>query len=282
MEGDYMNNNYTIYIHKNKINGKIYVGQTCQKVEYRWNKGKGYDTCPLFFKAIQKYGWDNFEHIILEENLTKEEANVKEQYYISLYKSNDRIFGYNIQSGGNNHTVTDDSREKSRQHAQQLWQNEEFRNSQSIRMKELWQTEEYREKQKLSRKPHAVTPENRQKMLDGYQKYLQEHGHPQKGKYRTKETREKISCKMIGENNHRFGTIPSQETKDKRHKTYIENGHGTRVRCIETGEIFSTITDAAKWCGLKSSSGIHDNISGIKKSAGKHPITKEKLHWERI
>lgn len=277
-----MNNNYTVYMHKNKINGKVYIGQTCQKVEYRWNNGKGYDTCPLFFHAIQKYGWDNFEHIILESNLIKEEANIREQYYISLYKSNNRNFGYNIQSGGNNHTVTDESKEKSRQHAQEQWKNKEFRKFQSQRMKQLWQNEEYREKQRLSRKPHTVTPENRQKMLDGYQRYLQEHGHPYEGKHRPKETCEKISSKMTGENNHRFGIAVSQEIKDKKRKTYIENGHGTKVRCIETGEIFFTITDAAKWCGLKSSSSIHDNIAGTKKSAGKHPITKEKLHWERI
>ena len=277
-----MNNNYTIYMHKNKINGKVYIGQTNQKVEYRWNNGKGYNTCPLFFNAIQKYGWDNFEHIILEKNLTKENANIKEQYYISLYQSNNRNFGYNIQSGGNNHTVTEESKEKSRQHAYKLWENEEFKNLQSQRMKQLWMNEEYREKQRLSKKSHIITPENQQKMLDGYQKYLQKYGHPQKGKHRTKETREKISAKMTGENNHRFGTIQSEETKNKKHETYIKNGHGTKVRCIETGEIFLTITDAAKWCGLKSSSGIHDNIKGIKKSAGKHPITKEKLHWERI
>ena len=35
-------NNYIIYKHINKINGKIYIGQTCQKPEYRWNHGKGY------------------------------------------------------------------------------------------------------------------------------------------------------------------------------------------------------------------------------------------------
>lgn len=278
-------NNYTIYIHKNKINGKIYVGQTCQKVEYRWNKGKGYDTCPLFYKAIQKYGWDNFEHIILLENLTKEQADIKEQEYIKYYKSNQKEFGYNIQSGGNNHNVTEESRQKSRDHALKLWQDDSFRTKQSERMKKLWQNEEYRQKQAeaiANKPPKTISPENKQKMLDGFQKYLQENGHPYQGKHRSKQTCQKISEKMKGENNHRYGIKQSQEIKEKVHQTYIKNGHGTKVRCIETGEIFFTIMDAARWCGLKSSSSIHGNLKGEKKSAGKHPITKEKLHWELV
>ena len=107
-----MNKKYIIYLHRNKINGKVYIGQTCQKPEYRWNSGKGYNNCSLFYKAIQKYGWENFEHIILLENLTKEQANKKEQEYIGLYQSNDKNKGYNIQFGGNNHSVSEESRKK--------------------------------------------------------------------------------------------------------------------------------------------------------------------------
>lgn len=45
-------NTYTIYMHKNKINGKIYIGQTCQKPERRWDNGKHYKDCPVFNNAI--------------------------------------------------------------------------------------------------------------------------------------------------------------------------------------------------------------------------------------
>ena len=72
-------NNYTVYMHKNKINGKVYIGITYQNVKYRWRKnGEGYKK-QKFYNAIKKYGWDNFEHIILFENLTFEEACLKEQ-----------------------------------------------------------------------------------------------------------------------------------------------------------------------------------------------------------
>ena len=65
----------TIYLHKNKINNKVYIGQTkCVNPNNRWRNGTHYENT-LFGKAIQKYGWDNFEHIILENNIeTQEEA----------------------------------------------------------------------------------------------------------------------------------------------------------------------------------------------------------------
>ena len=94
-------NNYTVYMHKNIINDKIYIGITIQNVNKRWLNGKGYTNNDYFNKAIQKYGWENFEHIILYENLTKEEAEQKEIELIAQYKSNQREYGYNIANGGN-------------------------------------------------------------------------------------------------------------------------------------------------------------------------------------
>ena len=91
---------YCIYLHRNKINGKVYIGQTCQKPEKRWNYGHGYKNCPRFYSAIVSYGWNNFEHIILENNLTSDEANEKEQYYIKKYNSQNPDLGYNLTEGG--------------------------------------------------------------------------------------------------------------------------------------------------------------------------------------
>lgn len=92
---------YCVYMHKNKINYKKYIGITCQKPNERWRKGKGYEQSKCFYSAILKYGWDNFEHIVLFENLTKEEAEQKEVELIKFFKSNSKKYGYNIQNGGN-------------------------------------------------------------------------------------------------------------------------------------------------------------------------------------
>lgn len=93
---------YTIYMHTNKINNKKYVGITCQEPwTRRFNgNGYGYKSCVLFNKAINKYGWENFEHSVLDICENENDAKQLERYYINLYKSNNNEFGYNIMEGG--------------------------------------------------------------------------------------------------------------------------------------------------------------------------------------
>lgn len=97
---------YTIYRHINKVNGKSYIGQTCQKLSNRWKSGSGYtrEHQPAFYHAIQKYGWDNFTHEILVDNIqTLEEANAQEKFWIAYYHTwiyDPECCGYNITKGG--------------------------------------------------------------------------------------------------------------------------------------------------------------------------------------
>ena len=90
---------YTVYKHTNKTNGKVYIGITSQDVKRRWQNGAGYYGT-YFYNAINKYGWDGFEHEILLENLTEKEACIAEKKLISRYKSNQHEYGYNIAEGG--------------------------------------------------------------------------------------------------------------------------------------------------------------------------------------
>ena len=78
---------YKIYVHVNKVNGKIYIGQTkSENLNRRWNTdGSGYKTNTHFWNAIQKYGWDNFNHVVLIEDLSLEEANLIEEELIKKY-----------------------------------------------------------------------------------------------------------------------------------------------------------------------------------------------------
>ena len=114
-----MDSKYIVYIHINKINLKVYIGQTCQKPNKRWRNGQGYINQNTYFaNAIKKYGWDNFEHIILEENLTKSQADFYEQMYIKTYKSTDRDKGYNLTYGGGGMLASEETRKKmSQNHA---------------------------------------------------------------------------------------------------------------------------------------------------------------------
>lgn len=103
---------YTVYQHRNKINGKVYIGITMQTPEQRWRHGEGYKSSPHFYAAIQKYGWDNFEHNILFQNLTKEEACKKEQELIAKYNSMNREYGYNSTSGGDIFVMNEETKQK--------------------------------------------------------------------------------------------------------------------------------------------------------------------------
>lgn len=96
---------FIVYCHINKINNKKYIGITCQNPVYRWCNGKGYPkkTQPRFAAAIEKYGWENFSHEILFENLSEAEAKLKEIELIAYYHTyvNDPLcWGYNMTRGG--------------------------------------------------------------------------------------------------------------------------------------------------------------------------------------
>lgn len=90
---------YKIYMHTSP-EGKVYIGQTSQSPKKRWKCGFGYKNNDYFFTHIVKYGWDNFKHEILFDDLTKEEAELKEIELIKQYKSNDYMYGYNVSVGG--------------------------------------------------------------------------------------------------------------------------------------------------------------------------------------
>ena len=91
---------YNVYKHTNLINNKSYIGITSQKCENRWGiNGKGYGLQPKFYHAIQKYGWDNFQHEVLYTNLDKDTALQIEANLIQKYDSIEN--GYNVSPYGN-------------------------------------------------------------------------------------------------------------------------------------------------------------------------------------
>jgi len=91
--------NYCVYKHT-APNGKVYIGITSQNVDRRWRNGNGYYQNEHFSRAIKIFGWENFQHEIMFEDLKKDEACEKEAMLIKLYKSNNDRFGYNKSKGG--------------------------------------------------------------------------------------------------------------------------------------------------------------------------------------
>lgn len=108
-----MEKEYCVYVHTNKANGKRYVGITSMLPEKRWANGHGYRSNVLFYRAIQKYGWESFKHSVLFDGLTREEAYAKEIELISTFKASNPRFGYNIDKGGNgSNRITEETRKK--------------------------------------------------------------------------------------------------------------------------------------------------------------------------
>lgn len=87
---------YCVYMHTNKENGKRYVGMTSLRPNKRFQGGSGYTHQEEFWRDIQTYGWeDGFTHDILFEDLSKEEAQIREIETIAKYNSDNPEFGYN-------------------------------------------------------------------------------------------------------------------------------------------------------------------------------------------
>lgn len=97
-----------IYKYQNKINGKIYIGQSVniQARQYGHKSSafnpKANDYESQFHQAIRKYGWDNFDFEIIAElkpeEYTKETLNKLEIFFIKYYDSYHN--GYNATEGG--------------------------------------------------------------------------------------------------------------------------------------------------------------------------------------
>lgn len=97
-----------IYKITNKINNKSYIGQSID-IERRWRQHKTepfnsnadtYNT--IFYRAIRKYGLDNFQFEILEQ-CSEDQLNEKEKYWIQQYNTymdNPNSQGYNMTKGG--------------------------------------------------------------------------------------------------------------------------------------------------------------------------------------
>ena len=99
---------------------------------------------------------------------------------------------------------------------------------------------------------------------------------PMYGKHHTEATKEKIRKKRIG-------THHTDQTRKKisdSHKTGQPGSRAKKVKCLNTGVVFLSCVSAAKWCNLKHSPNIGEVCNGKRKTAGKHPETKQPLKWE--
>jgi group I intron endonuclease len=149
---------WTVYKHTSP-SGKVYIGITSTKPEYRWREGLGYSKQKYFFNAIIKYGWRNIVHEILYSNLTKEEAVLQEKTLISYYKN--LGISYNITDGGEGtlgttRVFTDEWRDKLSKAHIGLHPSESTKEKMSKSRKGKRQTSDWIEKRACSRRVKIV------------------------------------------------------------------------------------------------------------------------------
>lgn len=96
-----------IYIIKNKINKKVYIGQTTTDLQTRFNQHFKNSTIKTrhykIYNAIKKYGKENFYIEKIEDKIPIENLNDKEIFYIEFYNSYEK--GYNSTKGGDGRII---------------------------------------------------------------------------------------------------------------------------------------------------------------------------------
>ena len=189
-----------IYLVKNKINGKCYVGQTYQKNGFRdrYDVKNGRTIIESFYRAhkqivakakesdrellyerdlilqdLEKYGIENFEvNECIDYAFSQDELNTKEKTYIMLYKSivknddindDDNIGGYNKTYGGSYCEWTEMAKQHARESSIKYWNSGNSRQETSKRSKKMWESEELRKKQSEIQKEAQNRPEVKDK-----------------------------------------------------------------------------------------------------------------------
>lgn len=207
---------YFIYMHTSP-SGKKYIGQTCQKLNRRWRNGIGYKNNPYFWRAIQKYGWDNFKHEIIFQCESLEETNRMEEWLISVHSSNDPRYGYNISAGADGKgIVAESTKELLRQNHKGFFQGEANPN--------------------YGRKH---TPEECKKISEANKRYYIEHGHGVR-----------FGIKASDELRMRLSEVRKNSAIVQEHMKRINKTKAKKVLCVETNVLYESTHEVSRLTGF--------------------------------
>lgn len=207
---------YFIYMHTSP-SGKKYIGQTCQKLSRRWRNGIGYKKNPYFWRAIQKYGWDNFKHEMIFQCESLEEANRMEEWLISVHSSNDPRYGYNISAGADGRgIVAESTKELLRQNHKGFFQGESNPN--------------------YGRKH---TPEECKKISEANKRYYIEHGHGVR-----------FGIKASDELRMKLSEVRKNSPIVQEHMKRINKAKAKKVLCVETNVLYESTHEVNRLTGF--------------------------------
>lgn len=298
-----------IYMIKNLINGRIYIGQSRHISEriktHKKDLRNGYHHNEHLQNAYNKYGLDNFSFELVE-SCSIEDLDERERFWIEYYGSFES--GYNLTSGGeSNKIISEESRKKNSEAVKALWQDPEIkekwmasRNYKSGEENPNFGREHTKEacaKMSASRVGKKASEETKQKMSaahSGENNFCygkKGKDHPSYGHRLSDEEKKRRSEKMKGANNPMFGRPVSEETRkkignahrgeknkhygkpmDEKLKEKLIDIHKKKVICVETGMIFGSITEASEFLGVKVCA-LSAHLNGRSKSC-------KQTHWE--
>lgn len=200
--------NYTVYKHTSP-SGKAYLGITRDKLQHRWRGGHGYINNAHFFRAIQRYGWQNFRHEVLFTGLAEAEAIEKEQELIALYDSTNPAKGYNRDPGGS---------VRSLETAAKI----------SAALTGVPLSQERRQRMSEARKGRPLSEDCKRKISESH------------------KSNPKVLAHIRELNAARAG-VP--KTAEQRRKMAQSQPRRREVVNLDTGEVFNSVKDAAASCG---------------------------------
>lgn len=209
------------YIYKitNKVNNKVYIGQTIRTIEERYKKhlfeARRHTNRPLY-DSMNHYGYDNFEVELVVE-APNDRLNELEVFYISKYDATNPDRGYNLTTGGDTFRccIPED---KKRAMAEKV----------SKALKGRKQPQELIDKRATKLRGKKRTAEQRQRFSDAQKK--RDLNTFARGFTVPQERRDKISASLIGQ-------VQTEETKLKRKESisklkWWNNG----VDCVRAAE----------------------------------------------
>ena len=282
-------NNYSVYVHI-APSGKMYVGITKQTPpSKRWAGGSGYKG-QVFYNAVKKYGWDNIEHDIIAEHLTKEEAENFEIVLIDKLQTRNPKYGYNVTVGGEGTKGKKYSKEecaRKSETAKEIWRQPGYREGHSGKNSSAYgRTGEkhplYGKRGKDCVASKQVICLNTLKIYDSAGEASKETG-VNHSKICMCCRGERKSCGKDEQGNklvwmyYEDYITSSQEEILKRMDTKTNNVQMKKVVCLTTLDIYDGVCVAGRRVGVDPS-GIVSACKGNQRYAGKDK-NGNPLHW---
>ena len=260
IEGEIMEIICGIYCIENMANHKKYVGQSID-IYRRWKDHKhklnGNRHHNIYLqRAWNKYGEKIFNFYILEE-CDISILDSRESYYINMFDCLNNKCGYNIESGGNtNKKISKDTKDKMSQSAKNKYVGENNPRAISVYCPQLDKT--FGCVSDIDKNGIACASSVRACL---------------KGKRETAGKHPITGEPLMWQKVEKERAVHKKERKLSRYGA---------IYCIELDRIFLGGPSQVEREGVASRSCVARCLRGERKSAGKHPITGEKLHWKQV